>query len=312
MRFSLAVTIALAPLAVTIAVLAPAGVASGSTISLTGTTLDYQAAPKASDVIVSRFLELNELLQPVIVGDGCVPGPPISCPGATSARFDFGNKADTFRSFSFYPYTINGNGGGDAIRAAGLWNSVHGGDGRDSIWENGDGSGTVNGDDGADKLYSFEASSAVHGDANDDLVVTGAAGGKSVLSGDGGKDEVVAITAGGIASGGTGADTIVADASKAWTIDGGPGADTIKAGAGQDTVTGGDGNDVIDVSADTGAGDNVSCGNGKDDTVYADSDDVITGDCETVSYTTPALAAVDTARADAAAFVAAMPVIPAF
>ena len=304
--------LSLAPVTLTIAVLVPAGVASASTISLTGTTMEYQAAPKASDVIVSRNLEVRELLQPVTVGAGCVPGPPISCPGATSAQFDFGNRADTFRSFSFFPYTINGNGGGDAIRAAGLWNYVHGGDGRDSIWENGDSGGTVNGDDGDDKLYSFEASSGVHGDADDDLVVTAAAGSNVLLSGDGGYDEVVATAGDGIASGGTRADTIVVDAFKGWTIDGGPGADTIKAGSGHDTVTGGDGNDVIDVSGDSGSADDVTCGNGKYDTVYADSDDVIAGDCESVSSSTPALAAVDTARADAAAFVAAMPAVPAF
>ncbi len=306
MRFSLA------PVTLTIAVLVPAGVASASTISLTGTTMEYQAAPKASDVIVSRSLEVKELLQPVTVGAGCVPGPPISCPGATSARFDFGNKADTFRSFSFFPYTINGNGGGDAIRAAGLRNFVDGGDGRDSIWENGNSSGIVHGDDGDDKLFSFEASSEVHGNADDDLVVTGAAGNGALLTGDGGFDQVVATSGGGVASGGARADTIVVDAFQAWTIDGGPGADTIKAGSGQDTVTSGGGNDVVDVSGDAESADSVTCGNGRYDTVYADSDDVIAGDCESVSYSTPALAAVDTARADAAAFIAAMPAIPAF
>ena len=306
MRFSLA------PLTLTIAVLVPAGVASASTISLTGTTIEYQAAPKASDVIVSRGLDVKDLLQPVTVGAGCVAGPPISCPGATSARFDFGNKADRFRSFSFFPYTINGNGGGDVIRAAGLRNLVHGGDGRDSIWENGDSGGTVHGDDGDDKLYSFEASSGVHGDGDDDLVVTAAAADRGLLSGGGGDDELVATAGGGITSGGTGADTIVVDAFRAWTIDGGSGADTIKAGSGQDAVTGGDGNDVIDVSGDPGTADSVSCGNGKDDTVYADSDDVIAGDCESVASSTPPLPAVDTARANAAAFVATMPAIPAF
>jgi len=295
------------------AVLAPAGVASASTISLTGTNIEYRAAPKASDVIVNRNLEVNELLQPVTVGAGCVPGPPIACPGATSAEFDFGNKADTFRGFSFAPFTINGNGKGDTIRAAGLRNFVHGGDGKDRVWENGNALGSVHGDDGDDKLYSFEASSDVHGDAGNDLVVSAQAGNRGLLSGDNGHDEVVATAGGGIASGGAGADTIVVvDAFGSWTIDGGSGADTIAAGPNQDTVTGGSGNDVIDVSGDAGVADSVSCGIGRHDTVYADADDIIAGDCERVNHSTPTLAAVDTARAGAAAFAAAIPAIPAF
>ena len=302
----------LALLTLTIAALLPAGAASAATVSLDGTTMDYQGAPKASDVIVSLGLELKDLLQPVTVGAGCVAGPPISCPGASSARFTFGNKSDTFRSFSFASYTINGNGGADSLRAAGAFNRVSGGDGRDRIWENGNFPGTVHGDDGDDKIFSFEHASEVHGDADDDLVVTSAGG--SVLTGDGGDDELVAISGFGSASGGSGADTIVTPAagSRSWTIDGGSGADTIKTDAGLDVVTGGDGNDVIDVSGDSGTPDSVSCGNGRYDTVYADADDVIDADCETVSDSAPTLTAVDDARADAAAFRAEMPDIPAF
>src|SRR5262245_42831732 len=136
----------LALLTLTIAAVVPAGVASAATISLTGNTIEYQGAPKASDLIVGPRLEVPDLLQPVTVGAGCVPGPPISCPGAvSSATFSFGNKPDAFRGRSFLPYTINGNGGGDSIRAAAIWNYVNGGDGRDSIWENGNAVGSVHG-----------------------------------------------------------------------------------------------------------------------------------------------------------------------
>jgi hypothetical protein len=305
----------LAPLTLTIAVLAPAGVASASTISLDGTTMVYQGAPKASDVVVSRSLEFKDLLQPVTVGAGCLAGPPITCPGATSGEFVFGNRADAFRSFSSIPYTIDGNGGPDSIRAAGQWNFVHGGDGRDSIWENGNANGTVNGDDGDDRIYSFEASSTLHGDAGDDLVVSGQGTSRGRLHGDDGSDEIVARDGGGTATGGGGADTMVLDGAlipRAWTVDGGSGPDTIRTGTGQDAVTGGDGNDTIDVSGDLGSADTVTCGNGRDDTVYADDDDAVAGDCENVEHSTPVLAAVESARSDAAAFAAAIPGIPAF
>ncbi len=302
----------LAPLTLTIALLVPAGVASASTVSLDGTTMDYQAGPKASDVITNLGLQLKELLQPVTVGAGCVAGPPISCPGAQSARFEFGNKPDTFRGFSFATYMVNGNGGADSLRTAGGENIVSGGDGKDRIWENGNVPGKVHGDDGDDKIFSFEHASEVHGDADDDLLVTSAGG--SVITGDAGNDVIAPLSGYGSASGGSGADTIVTPAagSMSWTINAGAGADTIRAAAGSDTVTGGDGNDVIDVSGDWGTPDSVSCGNGRYDTVYADADDVMGDDCETVSDSTPTLTAVDDARVDAAAFRAAMPDIPAF
>jgi Ca2+-binding RTX toxin-like protein len=152
----------------------------------------------------------------------------------------------------------------------------------------------------------------VHGDADDDLLVTSAGG--NVITGDAGNDVIAPLSGFGSASGGSGADTIVTPVagSRSWTINGGAGADTIRATAGSDTVTGGDGNDVIDVSGDLGTPDSVSCGNGRYDTVYADADDVIGDDCETVSDLSPTLTAVDDARADAAAFRAAMPDIPAF
>ena len=302
----------LASLTLTIALIVPAGVASASTVSLDGTTMDYQAGPKASDVITNLELQLKELLQPVTVGAGCVAGPPISCPGAQSARFEFGNKSDAFRGFSFATYTVNGNGGADSLRTAGGTNIVSGGDGRDRIWENGNFPGTVHGDDGDDKIFSFEHASEVHGDADDDLLVTSAGG--NVITGDTGNDVIAPLSGFGSASGGSGADTIVTPAggSRSWTINGGAGADTIRAIAGSDTVTGGDGNDVIDVSGDSGTPDSVSCGNGRYDTVYADADDVIDADCETVSDSAPTLTAVDDARAAAAAFRATMPDIPAF
>jgi hemolysin type calcium-binding protein len=127
-----------------------------------------------------------------------------------------------------------------------------------------------------------------------------------------GDDEFVVTFGGGSASGGIGADTIVVDTFRTWAIEGGAGPDTIRAGTGQDGVAGGDGNDTIDVSGDPGSADSVSCGHGRADAVYADDDDLIAADCEAVSLSTPVLAAADTARADAAAFVAAMPAIPAF
>ena len=302
----------LALLTLTIAIGAPAGVASASTVSLDGTTMDYQAGPKASDVIANAGLQLKELLQPVTIGAGCVAGPPISCPGAQSARFEFGNKPDAFRGFSFAGYTVNGNGGGDSLRTAGNWNIVNGGDGKDRIWENGNFPGVVHGDDGDDKIFSFEHASEVHGDADDDLLVTSAGG--NVITGDAGNDVIAPLSGFGSASGGSGADTIVTPAigSRFWTINGGAGADTIRTSAGSDTVTGGDGNDVIDVSGDPGTPDSVNCGNGRYDTVYADADDLIGDDCESVSNSTPTLTAVDDARADAAAFRAAMPDVPAF
>ena len=137
-----------------------------------------------------------------------------------------------------------------------------------------------------------------------------------MITRDAGNDVTAPLSGLGSASGGTGADTIVtppdAGSRSFGTINGGAGADTIRATAGSDTVTGDDGNDVIDVSGDLGTPDSVSCGKGRYDTVYADADDVIGGDCETVSDSAPTLTAVDDARAEAAAFRAAMQDIPAF
>jgi Ca2+-binding RTX toxin-like protein len=305
----------LALLTVTAGVIVPAGAAHaavGATVSVTGTTAVYQAGPgkSALTTTVSGGLTFSDSLQSITAGAGCTAGTPVVC-GGMSRDIRFGDKPDQFFGSGGSAITVHGGGGADSIAAHGLWNIVDGGDGNDSIWENGDSKGSIVGGAGADKIYTFEAASNASGGIGNDLLIgASGAGLASTLTGDDGNDEIVvqAPRGSGTASGGAGADVIVLDtsASATYTADGGDGADTIKGGPGTDTVLGGTGNDVIDVSGDDGNADNVSCGAGRD-TVYADASDVIAADCERVLFSTPSLPKVDTARADAAAFIAAAP-----
>jgi Ca2+-binding RTX toxin-like protein len=310
--------LALATLAAGLAL--PAGIASASTVSVPATPgpAVFQGGTLASD-LTTRLepvlgLQLEDFAQTLTPGAGCVAGPPVACAGTTSQDIRFGNRADAFRGYSRGPITITAGGGRDSIRAAGEWNSIYAGDGADSVWENGNSLGSVNGEGGDDKLYTFESPARLHGGTGNDLLVTGAFNWGHQLTGDEGADKLVALASGsgsGIASGGDGADVIVIDTSAGgYTADGGAGNDTLSGGPDADAISGGAGKDTIDVTGD-GVADTVECGT-EVDTVYADPEDSVAADCERVRRTAPVLAAVATARADAAAFVAAIPAIPAF
>ena len=266
MRFSLA----LATLATGLVL--PTGVAAASTVSVPspGGAAVYQAAPGPSDLVAhfdfATGFQFEDFAQPITVGAGCVPGTPVTC-AATAADVRFGDKSDRFRGAAREPITITAGGGRDSIRTAGEWNTVSAGDGNDSVWENGNSLGSVNGDAGADKLYSFEAATRLHGGLGNDLLVGGSTSFGHQLSGDGGDDEIVVNGSGsGTASGGDGRrhGRDRQPQFGGFTIDGGSGADTIKAGPSTDTITAGAGYDVIDVTGDPGNADSVSCGTGKD------------------------------------------------
>jgi hypothetical protein len=296
-------------MSVTAGLLAVPGVAAASTVSVDvpGGPAVFRSGPQASDLTVTPSLEWSDAAQPLIAGPGCVQGPPVTC-SAFAQDIRFGGGNDRYRSFTPFPITVSGAGGADSIRAAGLYNTVDAGNGADQVWENGDSVGDVDGGYGNDKLYSFEADTPVDGGPGNDLVITAATTFRDVqLTGDGGDDEIVARSARGTASGGNGNDVIaLADAGAGWTANGGPGADVIGGSAFPDTVAGGGGNDIIDVSGD-GPGDSVNCGGGIDTVIY-DVGDVISGNCETRRIGPLAeQPKITRARADAAAFVAAMP-----
>jgi Ca2+-binding RTX toxin-like protein len=299
----------LALISVTAGLLAVPGVAAASTVSVDqpGGPAVFRSGSHASDLTVSSALEWSDAAQPLIAGPGCTQGPPITC-AAFDQDIRFGAGNDRYRSSTAFAITVSGAGGGDSIRAAGEVNRIDAGSGADQVWENGDGTGYVIGGSGNDKLYSFEAETPVDGGTGDDLLITAANGPAGVsLTGDDGDDELVARSGSGTASGGDDDDVIaLADAAGAWTAAGGSGSDTIGGGPFADTVTGGSGNDVIDVSGDGGQ-DSVDCGTGIDLVIY-DPGDTISRSCE-IRRVGPVteLPKITRARADAAAFVAAMP-----
>jgi hypothetical protein len=137
----------LALLTLTAGVVLPAGAASaagGATVSVTGTTAVYQAGPGKSSLTttVSGGLTFSDTLQTITAGSGCTAGAPVVC-GGFSREIHFGDKPDRFLGTGGSPIAVYGGGGADSISAHGLWNTVDGGDGNDSIWENGDSKGSI-------------------------------------------------------------------------------------------------------------------------------------------------------------------------
>jgi Ca2+-binding RTX toxin-like protein len=289
--------------------LLPAGVASASTVSVEqpGGPAVFRSGPYASDLSVGSTLDWSDAAQPLIAGDGCDPGPPVNC-GPVDQDIRFGAGNDRFRGFNGFAISVLGGGGGDVIRSAGLYNQVDAGSGADQVWENGNGPGYVLGGSGNDKLYSYGAETPVSGGTGDDLVITNAGGPSGVaLTGGDGDDTLVARYGSGVAAGGRDDDVMsLVDATGAWTADGADCADVIAGGPDGDKVTAGSGNDVIDVSGDASR-DSVDCGGGYDTVIY-DAGDSISRNCEARSIgRRRELSQITRARADANAFIAAMP-----
>jgi Ca2+-binding RTX toxin-like protein len=310
MRSSLAV------LTITAGFALPTGVAAASTVSVDppGGPAVVEAGPAASDItsqLTDTTLSFKDAAQVLTAGPGCVAGPPVSCE-AEDQVIHFGNANDRFRARSFGSITITAGGGADTIRASGVFNVISGGGGADRVWENGNSNGSVSGDGGNDQLYSFEASARMMGGAGDDLLTTSSSRFDNELAGGDGDDELVVTGAGsGTVAGGAGSDVIVLDADAGGYVAEGEGsADIIAGSPWSDTVNGGGGNDKIDVSGD-GPGDTVDCGTGTDTVAY-DIGDTISLDCENRRRSALSLPAVQQARDEAAAFVAAMPAIPPF
>jgi Ca2+-binding RTX toxin-like protein len=296
----------------------PTGVAAASTVSADppGTPAVFESGLAASDVtsqlVAFNTVQFKDAAQALAAGTGCAAGPPVAC-AAMDQDLRFGPMSDRFRGFSLARITISGGGGSDTIRTAGSRNLVSAGGGDDMVWENGNSGGTVKGDAGDDKLYTFEAEADLQGGTGDDLLVTRSARLGNQLAGGDGDDELVAMSPGtGALAGGGGNDVIVLDTPfGGFSADGGGGSDTVAGSSGADQVAGGAGSDLIDVSGD-GPGDSVDCGTGIDVAFY-DAGDVVSRSCELRLHgPAPANPRVTAARADANAFIAAMPAIPAF
>jgi hypothetical protein len=296
----------------------PAGVAAASTVSVDppGSQAVFESGPAASDVtsqlVGGTTLQFKDAAQALTAGTGCLAGPPVSC-DAIDQELHFGSAADRFRAFSLGGIVISAGGGADTIRAAGSVNTISAGGGSDSVWENGNGAGSVKGDGGNDKLYSFEATANIQGGTGDDLLTTSSAHLTNLLNGGDGDDELVVTGGGeGTVNGGTNDDVIVLDAPfGGYTANGDGGSDIIAGSTGGDTVFAGGNSDLIDVSGD-GGNDTVDCGTGIDIVAY-DTGDTIARNCE-IRYrgSLGSIPPVEDARDHAAAFVAAMPAIPAF
>ncbi len=296
----------------------PTGVAAASTVSVDppGSPAVFVSGAAASDVtsqlVGGTTLQFKDAAQALTAGTGCTAGPPVSC-DAVDQELHFGNASDRFRAFSLGAITISAAGGADAIRAAGSVNTISAGAGNDKVWENGNSGGSVKGDGGNDKLYSFEAAANIQGGTGDDLLTTSSARLTNLLSGGDGDDELV-VTGGGEGTVNAGADddVIVLDAPfGGWTANADGGNDIVAGSTGADTVFAGGGSDLIDVSGDGGS-DTVDCGSGMDVVAY-DAGDTLSRNCE-IRYrgSLGTIWQVQEARDDAAAFVAAMPEIPAF
>ena len=281
-------------------------------------TAVFRSGPAASDVFAlwpaGGGVQFTDALQPVVAGQGCTAGPPVTCPllgPGPGLDIRLGPGDDRFNSTTLrIPLTLTGGPGHDAIRAKGETNHVAAGPGDDDVWANSNGGRDLKGNAGDDRMFAWEGDEGLDGGAGDDLLVAGSTRFNNLLTGGAGADEIVIqAPGGGTASGGAGTDVIAFDIVvpfiPSYTIDGGPGPDIIAGSAGVDTVQGGAGADVIGVGGD-GQVDTVDCGPGHD-VVYADAADVVSG-CEIrVEGALPDLPQVSAARAHAQAFVDEQP-----
>lgn len=179
-----------------------------------------------------------------------------------------GDGNDTITDF-FGAGSISGGNGDDTLRAFGA--DVHGDAGNDTIDVFG---GGASGGDGDDTITSTSnVGVTITGDAGDDRIVIGFAGGPTTVDGGAGNDTVVVDYRGGVFTATQVGNTtlvnvehVVVSVAGATNLDasalagpvdllgsgvpnhltGAAGGDTISSGGGGDTVTGGLGDDVLD------------------------------------------------------------------
>src|SRR3954468_19583357 len=121
--------------------LAVAGTAAASTMSVdptTGTAV-YRSGAGASDATLleaySPFrLQIWDLADPVVAGEGCLAGIPVTCDAPSGYDIGLGSGDDRFRGFSeILGMTVTGGAGSDVITSAGRSNDVRAGAGADTV-----------------------------------------------------------------------------------------------------------------------------------------------------------------------------------
>jgi hypothetical protein len=302
------------------AVLAPPAYASPGSVSVTEGGMEFRAGANTSNVVRiggSFGTSVWDFAAPVIAGDGCVSGTPITCSGAPSPTVRLLNGNDlAYVDGSFADVLLYGGAGDDDVHAGSANNAyAWGDDGDDTIRLNAGNAGFGYGGKGDDQIAGSlgENGDQLHGGPGDDLLVSSGSYGRDTSFGEAGGDRLVHDPSSPPADrldGGDGGDIIV---GRAFEIVGGKGTDAIVADPGVvATVTGGmerDDINVIDDDPSAGA-DSVNCGSGVD-SVYADANDVVAANCEQVVIgSAPAFDGVAQARADAAALQQHQPAVP--
>src|SRR6478735_4061440 len=294
----------LAVLTILVALAVPSA-ARAADVFVDNGVLRYTATPgKTSNV---TFLESAPATVQITTGTGdddgltpifptCMPGPPVTCSGVTSAAIDAGDQGDritagfqdtvgAFFGLMNIPVVISGGDGNDALAGGARGDtidgsagddeingfagndSIRGGDGNDAITPN-TGTDAISGGDGVDTaVYGWRAAPtlSLDGQAND-----GEAGENDLIGAD--VENITARAASGVA-----------------TLTGDGRANRLTVPDGRGDITGGDGADVLEGSplddtfhARDGTPDTVLC-NGGTDTVEADTVDTVSPSCEVVS-----------------------------
>jgi Ca2+-binding RTX toxin-like protein len=164
---------------------------------------------------------------------------------------------DVISALTSDDFTINGNGGNDAVSTGSGNDTITTGAGVDVI-KAGDGNNTVNAGDGKN---------AVTTGSGNDTITTGA--GADVIQGGDGNNTVNAGDGKNVVTTGSGDDTITT----------GAGADVITAGGGDDGINAGAGNDTITPG---GGADSIIGGGGHDTFIYGSLAEALLG-ADTIS-----------------------------
>jgi Ca2+-binding RTX toxin-like protein len=298
--------------------LAVPATASAATLTVSGGTLAFQAAPGETNVVDVHDifdpvrgpgLTISDAGAPLTADPSCDAGPPLLCATAP-VTMHLGDRSDTASVISIEnDASVWGDDGDDDILASGITTLAFGGSGHDHVRVNSNGDATAHGGTGNDTIEAASSFRALgYGDSGNDLLVQGRSI-TAILDGGSGSDVVIGLArASGTVEGqgGTGTDVLAVQSTGGsgpiadWTLGGGDGDDVIAGGLGADTISGGAGRDRI-YAADGGA-DTVRCGSGYD-VVRADTDDTVAADCESVriSSVSSVPAAVSRARRRAAA-----------
>lgn len=170
--------------------------------------------------------------------------------------------------------SVDGGDGDDTITNNGTTSGeINGGDGDDTITNNTNGSaGSIEGGDGNDTITNYNSSGDISGGEDDDIITSN--GGAGDLNGDGGEDQIINNGQAGALNGGTEDDGIY-NGGQAESIDGGEGDDIFIMTPGsfvEETIEGGDGNDDLNIQGFINIGDIF--GYGGPDTDAPDSGDL--------------------------------------